>query len=37
MDIEKNNFFLQPSRELAQQTSNQIQSFQKYLDNPRVR
>ena len=28
---------MEPSRELAQQTLNQIQSFQKYLDNPRVR
>ncbi|CAF0788217.1 unnamed protein product [Adineta steineri] len=28
---------MEPSRELAQQTSAQIQSFQKYLDNPRVR
>lgn len=28
---------MEPSRELAQQTSDQIKSFQKYLDNPRVR
>ncbi|CAF5089157.1 unnamed protein product, partial [Rotaria sp. Silwood1] len=28
---------MEPSRELAQQTSNQIQVFQKYLNNPRVR
>jgi ATP-dependent RNA helicase DDX1 len=28
---------MEPSRELAQQTLNQIQAFQKYLDNPRVR
>ncbi len=28
---------MEPSRELAQQTLNQIQSFQKYLVNPRVR
>ncbi|CAF3440901.1 unnamed protein product [Rotaria socialis] len=28
---------MEPSRELAQQTSNQIKVFQKYLNNPRVR
>lgn len=28
---------LQPSRELAEQTSEQIKKFKKYLDNPKIR
>lgn len=37
MEKNKNIIIFQPSRELAEQTCNQITKFKKYLDNPRVR